>query len=108
MNTFKNAGSAITSTGTVLYTCPSATGNVAIIHALYISNIDGTSPANASIEITIDGGTTYIHIGKTLIVPEDSTLVFDKPINLEAGDKLKITASSNSTLEAACSILLIT
>jgi hypothetical protein len=109
-NTFKNAGAPITTGGTVLYTCPSSTE--AIIHALYLSNINGVSPVNVDIQIETrpQGSSTkaYRYIGKTLVVPEDSSLVPDKPINLQAGDSIKITASSNSMLEAVASILEIT
>jgi hypothetical protein len=41
-------------------------------------------------------------------VPEDSTLIPDKPINLEAGDILAITASAANKLDAVCAILEIT
>jgi hypothetical protein len=42
---------------------------------------------------------------KTVEVPSDSTLVIEKPINLEAGDILKVTASAASDLEAFASVL---
>lgn len=105
-NTFKNAGIAVGTTRTTLYTCPAATQ--AVIHALYVSNIDGVNDAVATIEITVDGGTTYRHIGKTVPVPADSTLILDKPINLEAGDILALTASVAGDLEAVVAILEIT
>ena len=105
-NTFKNAGVAVGTSRTTVYTAPSATQSV--VHALYISNVDGTNNATATIEITIDGGTTYRHIGKTIPVDADSTLVLEKPINLEAGDILAVTASATSDLEAVASILEIT
>ena len=105
-NTFKNAGALITTAGVELYTCPASTE--AIIHALYLSNINGVSPVNVDIQITVGGtGSSWFYIGKTLVVPEDSSLVPDKPINLMAGDKIKITASSNSMLHAVASILEI-
>lgn len=104
-NSFKNAGIQVGTSRTTLYTCPS--GSTAVIHALYLSNTDGAVSVDANIEITIDGGTTYRYIGKTLSIPEDSTLILDKPVNLEAGDILAITASSTSALEAVCAILEI-
>jgi|LWDU01.1.fsa_nt_gi hypothetical protein len=104
-NTFKNAGIQVGTSRTTLYTCPAAT--TAVIHALYISNVDGAVGADVDIEITIDGGTTYRYVGKTLAVPEDSTLVLDKPINLEAGDILAVTSSSAGDIEAVCAILEI-
>jgi len=105
-NTFKNAGVQISTSRTTLYTCPSSTQ--AVIHALYISNVDGTNDVDVDIEVTVDGGSTYRYIGKTIPVPADSTLVLDKPINLEASDILAITASAASDVEAVCSILEIT
>jgi len=105
-NTFKNAGVQISTSRTTVYTCPSATQ--AVIHALYISNVDGTNSVDVDIEVTVDGGSTYRYIGKTIPVPADSTLVLDKPINLEASDILAITASAASDVEAVCSILEIT
>jgi len=105
MNTFKNAGSAIGTSRTTLYTCPAATQ--AVIHALYISNIDGSNDADVSIEVTVDGGSTYFHIGKTVPVPADATLLLDKPINLEAGDILGLTASVAGDLEVFASVLEI-
>jgi hypothetical protein len=106
-NSFKNAGMTLTTTGrTTLYTCPA--GKETVIHALYLSNTDGVSPVSVDIEITVDGGTTYQYVGKTLLVPEDSTLIPDKPINLESGDILAITASAANKLDAVCAILEIT
>jgi hypothetical protein len=105
-NSFKNAGIQVTTNRTTLYTCPAETA--AVIHALYISNVDGVNEATVDIEITVDGGTTYRYIGKTLSVPEDSTLVLDKPLNLEANDILAITASVAGDIDAVCSILEIT
>ena len=100
-NTFKNAGVAIGTSRTTLYTAPSNTQSV--IHALYISNIDGVNDAN----VTVDGGTTYRHICKTVPVPADATLLMDKPINLEAGDILGLTASVAGDLEVFASVLEI-
>ena len=74
----------------------------------YLSNIDGTNSVNASLEQTVDGGTTYRYIGKTIPVAADSTLVIDKAVNLEAGDKLAATASDASRLECVIGVLEIT
>ncbi len=104
-NNFKNAGILVGTSRTTLYTCPTST--TAVIHALYISNISLSSIVD--IEITIDGGVSgnYFHIGKSLDVPSKSTLVFDKPINLEAGDILAITSSAANSNEAVCAVLEI-
>ena len=95
-SSFKNAGMAVITTDNSsanLYTCPSAT--VAVIHALYISNKSSTNVANVDVKVTIDGGTTFRHIGKSLQVPIENTLVLDKPINLEANDIIRIVAEVN-------------
>jgi len=105
MNTFKNAGIAIGTSRTTLYTTPAATQSV--IHALYISNIDGVNDADVTVEITVDGGTTYFHVAKTVPVPADATLLLDKPMNLEAGDIIALTASVAGDLEVFASILEI-
>ena len=106
-NTFVNAGVTLSSTSrTTIYTCPLSTA--AILHAIYISNIDGTNSVNATIEVTIDGGTTYKKVGYLLPVPAKSTLVLDKPINLEASDILAVTASAASDLDVFMSVLQIT
>jgi len=63
---------------------------------------------NATIEVTIDGGTTYKKVGYLLPVPAKSTLVLDKPINLEASDILAVTASTASDLDVFMSVLQIT
>jgi hypothetical protein len=105
MNTFKNAGVAIGTSRTTAYTTPNSTQTV--IHALYISNIDGTNDADVTIEATIDGGTTYRHLAKAVPVPAGSTLILDKPINMEAGDILALTASVAGDLEVFVSILEI-
>ena len=105
--TFKSAATGSNTDITTMYTCPGATS--AVIHALYVSNIDGSN--DATINVTISGSanfTTRRHIMKTVNVPADSTLIVEKPINLGAGDKLETQASANDDLEVFASILEIT
>ena len=112
-SSFKNAGMAVITSDNSsanLYTCPVAT--VAVIHALYISNKSSTNVANVDVKVTIDGGTTFRHIGKSLQVPIENTLVLDKPINLEANDIIRIVAeinedSTSPNVEVFASILEI-
>lgn len=105
-NAFKNAGAAIAASRTDVYTCPASTE--AVIHAVYLSNVDGVSSVDATVEVYDSSAATYYHVGKTLPVPADSTLVLDKPINLNASDKLTVTASAASDLECFISVLEIT
>ena len=105
-NTFKNQGAAITTAGAIVYTAPAATQSV--IHSCYISNIDGTSSADVSIKARATSVDTYYHIAKTIPVPADSTLVLDKPIDLEATGDVFMTSSATGDLEVVMGILEIT
>lgn len=112
-STFKNAGLDVgtsDNSSNNLYTCPASTS--AVIHALYISNKSSANVANVDVKVTYDGGTTFVTIGKSLEIDVNNTLVLDKPINLEAGDIIRIIASlyQDSTapdVEAFASILEI-
>ncbi len=106
-NTFKSAASGSTTTIQTLYTCPSATSGV--VHAIYLSNVDGTN--DATVDVSVSGSANFDdrrYILKTVDVPADSTVVLEKPINLGAGDKLETKASANSDIDVFASILEIT
>ena len=106
-NTFKSAASGSTTTIQTLYTCPAATSGV--VHAVYLSNVDGTN--DATVNLSISGSANFDdrrYILKTVDVPADSTVVIEKPINLGAGDKLETQASANGDIDVFASILEIT
>ncbi|MBC8428378.1 hypothetical protein H8D04_00700 [bacterium] len=106
-NTFKSAATGSTTTLTTLYTCPANTAGV--IHAIYLSNVDGTN--NATVDVAISGSANFQtrrYILKTVEVPADSTAIIEKPINLGAGDKLETKASANGDIDVFASILEIT
>jgi len=72
------------------------------INTLLISNVDGSSAADITVEISRDNGSNYFHIAKTISVPADSTLtVIDKNsmIYLDETDLMRVTASANSDLQ---------
>ncbi len=105
--TFKSAATGSTTTLQPIYTCPAST--TAVVHAMYVSNIDGTNDANISISISGSANfDTRRFLLKTVEVPADSTVVIEKPINLGAGDKLETQASVNDDLDVFASILEIT
>ena len=54
-NTFKSAASGSTTSIQTLYTCPAAT--TAVVHAVYLSNIDGTN--DATIDLSISGSANF-------------------------------------------------
>ena len=112
-STFKNAGITVpvvdTSAGNLFAAGASST---AVIHALYISNKSSTNIAKVNIKVTTDGGSTFFHVGRSLEVDVNNTLVLDKPINLESSDILRVYAdpnpdSSSVDVEAYLSILEI-
>ena len=112
-SSFKNAGLDVgvldTSAGN-MYTAGGAVS--AVVHALYISNKSSTNIANVNIKVTTDGGSTFFHVGRSLEVDVNNTLVLDKPINLESNDILRVYAdpnpdSSSVDVEAFASILEI-
>ena len=100
-SSFKNAGLDVgvldDATGN-MYTAGS--GVTAVIHAVYISNKSSTNEANVDVKVTTDGGSTFYHIGKSLRIPVENTLVLDKPINLETNDILRVVAEVNADSSA--------
>ena len=105
-NVFKNAGVAVGTSATTIYTAPAST--TGIIHAIYISNVDGTNDASVDITVTDTSSGNTFHIMKTVAVPADSTLVIEKPINLGIGDKLETQASADNDIDVFASILEMT
>ena len=106
-NTFKSAASGSTTSIQTLYTCPVST--TAVVHAVYLSNIDGTN--DATVNLSVSGSANFDHrsyILKTVDVPAASTVVIEKPINLGAGDKLETAASANGDIDVFASILEMT
>ena len=106
-NTFKSAASGSTTSIQTLYTCPAATSGV--VHAIYLSNVDGTN--DATVSVSISGSANFDdrrYILKTVDVPADSTVVIEKPINLGAGDLLETQASANDDIDVFASILEMT
>ena len=106
-NTFKSAATGSTTTLQPIYTCPAATTGV--VHAIYISNVDGTNDATINIAVS---GSSYFdarrYLLKTVDIPADSTVVIEKPINLGAGDKLETAASTAGDIDVFASILEMT
>ena len=50
--TFKSAASGSTTTIQTLFTCPAAT--TAVVHAMYLSNVDGNNDASISVMVSIN------------------------------------------------------
>ena len=106
-NTFKNAATGSNTSITTLYTAPG--GTTSVVHAMYLSNVDGTN--DATINISVSGSANFSgrkYLLKTVNVPADSTVIIEKPINLGAGDKIETQASANDDIDVFASILEIT
>ena len=106
-NTFKNAATGSNTTINAMYTCPG--GTTSVVHAIYLSNVDGEN--SATINLSVSGSanfTTRRYILKTVEVPADSTVIIEKPINLGAGDILETQASADGDIDVFASILEIT
>ena len=115
-NAFKNAGVALSTTNaTTLYQVPAGV-NSAVVHSIYVANVDGSNSVNINVEVSTDGAgsANFFHVGKTVPVPADSSLILDKPINLynantaSAGDLIRVTASVANDVECFVSVLDIT
>ena len=112
-SSFKNAGLDVGVLDDATGNMYTAGGSVtAVVHAIYISNKSATNIAKVNVKVTTDGGSTFYHIGRSLEVDVNNTLVLDKPINLEANDILRVYAdpnpdSSSVDVEAFASILEI-
>jgi hypothetical protein len=105
-NTFKNASIVVNTTpGTVIYTTPSATSSV--VHTLIIANTSA-QPQNVTVQMVDVSTSTSFRLLTNAPIPVGGSLFFPKPINLEAGDAIRITASTSASLEAYASILEIT
>jgi len=105
-NTFKNAAVAAGTGDTTLYTCPGST--TAVVHAIMLTNVDGANSATVTVKVTDSSAATTYTILQDAPVPAGSTLVFDKPVNLEDSDVLKVSAGATNDISAFASVLEIT
>ena len=102
--TGKTAVQAVGTSATAIVTNSAASSKVFKINSLMISNVDGTSAADITVDL-FRSSTAY-HIVKTVAVDADSTFVAidkDTSIYLEEGDAIRLTASATGDLEAICS-----
>ena len=100
--TGKTAVQAIGTSPSAIVTNSASSNKVSKVNALYVSNVDGTN--NATVNLDLYRSSTAYHIAKTITVPADATIdVLNKPVYLEEGDALRLTASAASDLEGVCS-----
>ena len=100
--TGKTAVQAVGTSATAIVTNSGSSGKVFKVNALYVSNVDGTSSADITVDL-FRSSTAY-PIASTISVPADATLdIMSKAIYLEEGDSLRCTASASGDLVAVCS-----
>jgi len=102
-NTFKNAGLDLTTNEQTIYTTPADTE--AVVHAIYLTNIAEGHQALATVIVNDVSESRGYKILYRAPVRPGSTLIFDKPVNLEAGDSLKVLASDDDLMTAFISVL---
>jgi len=100
--TGKTAVQAVGTSATAIVSNSSGSNKVFKINALYVSNVDGTN--NAELTVDLFRSSTAYKLTNTVVVPADASLdVLSKPIYLEEGDSLRLTANASGDLEAICS-----
>lgn len=100
--TGKTAVQSVGTTATAIATNSAASGKVFKVNSLLVSNIDGS--AAATINVDLFRSSVAYYIAYTITVPADATLdLLNKPIYLEEGDALRLTASASGDLQAVCS-----
>ena len=97
-----------TTNATLVVENPASSNKVFKINSLYVSNVDGSSPAEITISLYSEDniGGTATEICKTVVVPADATLVViskDTSIYLEEDKSIGATASAASDLKVVCS-----
>tara|TARA_R100001086_G_scaffold100583_1_gene50326 strand:- start:127 stop:462 length:336 start_codon:yes stop_codon:yes gene_type:complete len=106
-NVFLSVGAPIlASGGGAIYSGPGGSKQ-AVVHSIYVSNIDGTSSADVTIKAKNVSGDTYRHVAKDVPVPAGSSLVLDKPIDLSSTGIIHMEASLAGDLETVLGILEI-
>ncbi len=104
--TGKTAVQAVSNVATAIVTNSASSNSVFKLNTLYISNINGAAAQEVSAEIFRDSNSFYI--ARTVVVPADATLdLFSKPLYLEEGDSLRLSANTSSNVHAVCSYEMI-
>ena len=97
-----------TTNATLVVENTASSGKVFKINSLYVSNVDGTDPAEVTVSLYSEDniGGTATEIASTITVPADATvIIIDKnsSIYLEEDKSIGATAGSASDLKVVCS-----
>tara|TARA_Y100000114_G_C11642962_1_gene270218 strand:+ start:177 stop:542 length:366 start_codon:yes stop_codon:yes gene_type:complete len=72
------------------------------LNSVIISNVDGVNDATISASVSVDNGSNYYHVAKTVTVPADSSVSLitkDTSIYLDETDLFRLQGSANNMLE---------
>jgi len=104
---FVNAHKALNTTTQSVFTANQSGLKGAVIHGLYVSNTSDLTGTTVDLSVyDSSSGSSRKILNKVPIAP-NSTLVLEKPINLEPNDELR-ASSGNIYCEAFASVLLLT
>tara|TARA_B100000519_G_scaffold187732_1_gene184734 strand:+ start:23 stop:358 length:336 start_codon:yes stop_codon:yes gene_type:complete len=108
-NVFKNAYKDGTTSLTDLIAALDS-NHEAILLMLRATNVDGTNDATVDVRVVDSDGSNDSYIAKTMSVPADTSLdlLGSGKLVLDAGDSLKVLASTAGDIEFFASYLEIT
>ena len=104
MATFKNATTTIADADTNYNTLYTAS-NTTVIHAVYISNNSVGGNADVVLEVVDNSASLNIPILDKVPLRANTTLVLEKPINLESGDSVRIKSNTGVAITAFASVM---
>ena len=108
----RSFGNVLTTSNAIIIANGSGSGNVLKINNIVVSNVDGTSAADVSIEFNTAaaGNGTVTRLASTISVPPDASLIVtDKStaFYMEENTCIKGLASANSDIEVFVSYEVI-
>lgn len=102
---FRNSAVTLDTIFTDIYTCPA--NYECVVHSLYFANLDDVNTIAVDTMVDLNFSTQGEHyVIKNVAIPAGTTLIFDKPITLRAGDVLKAKTSMPSSCDVMVSLLL--
>lgn len=106
-NRFVNAGKILNTAFQDITNCP--LDHQKSIHSLFFTNTNANNEERfVTVSVFDASENREFYVGKNLPVPANSTLSFDKAINLEENDVLRAKADRDLEVHAFVSGLLIT
>ena len=100
----RTVGAALGTSSADIVTNSGGSNKVFKVNAIYVSNVDGTNAADATVAFFDASASATYELAHTITVAADSTLdIISKSIYLEEGDKIVASASASGDLEIVVS-----